>query len=49
MAVNLRAERGGQGSGRIYTITVQRRDFSGNVGTQTTMVAVPRDQKYAEV
>jgi hypothetical protein len=36
MEVNLRAERAGQSSGRVYTITVQSRDFSGNLSTKTT-------------
>ncbi len=43
--VKLRAERAGKGSGRIYTITVQATDSSGNVSTPATVtVTVPHDQ-----
>ena len=38
--VNLRAERSGKGSGRIYTITVECADGSGNKTTSTTEVSV---------
>jgi len=43
--VNLRAERDGKGSGRVYTITVQAKDVSGNLSTPATVtVTVPHDQ-----
>lgn len=38
--VKLRAERWGSGTGRIYTITVQCTDGSGNASTATTTVVV---------
>jgi rhamnogalacturonan endolyase len=42
--VNLRAERSGSGSGRVYTITVEARDASGNTSTKTVDVAVPLER-----
>jgi len=44
LMVNLRAERSGAGDGRIYTITVECADASGNIGTGTTEVTVPHDR-----
>jgi hypothetical protein len=41
LAVNLRAERVGRGSGRIYTLTVECSDPSGNGSTATAVVSVP--------
>ena len=41
--VQLRAERSGNGNGRIYTITVTCSDQFGNVGTNSTTVIVPHD------
>jgi Big-like domain-containing protein/copper-binding protein NosD len=38
----LRAERSPKGSGRVYTITVECSDASGNPSTRTTTVTVPR-------
>jgi hypothetical protein len=38
--VNLRAERAGSGNGRIYTITVECKDGSGNATQSTTNVVV---------
>jgi hypothetical protein len=43
--LNLRSERSGTGSGRIYTITVACTDTSGNSTSRATTVTVPRDQK----
>jgi hypothetical protein len=40
----LRAERSGQGSGRIYTITYEATDASGNATSGTVTVTVPRSQ-----
>jgi serine protease len=40
--LNLRAERAGMGTGRVYTITVQCTDPSGNSTTSTVTVSVPR-------
>src|SRR5262249_35707202 len=37
---NVRAERAGDGSGRVYTLTVRCTDPSGNASTGTTTVAV---------
>jgi len=44
LTVNLRAERSGNGSGRVYTIMVQCTDAAGNVATRTVTVTVPHDQ-----
>ena len=44
LEVMLRAERAGTGSGRIYTITVQCTDVSGNSVTKNTVVNVPRSR-----
>ena len=43
-SVQLRAERDGGGDGRVYTITFKVTDASGNVGTATATVTVPRSQ-----
>jgi len=42
LTLNLRSERSGKGDGRVYTITVQVADSSGNIATGTTTVIVPR-------
>lgn len=42
--LKLLAQRNGKGSGRIYTITVQSTDSSGNTAKKTTTVVVPHDQ-----
>jgi len=42
LTANLRAERAQKGNGRIYTITVQCTDASGNSSTGVTTVFVPR-------
>jgi hypothetical protein len=39
--VNLRAERAGNGSGRVYTVTAACQDASGNTAQGTTTVTVP--------
>ena len=44
LTVNLRAERYGKGHGRIYTITVECTDQSGNRSTDTAKVTVPHDK-----
>ena len=41
LSVNLRAERSGTGTGRIYTIQVEGRDAAGNTTQQTVSVRVP--------
>jgi hypothetical protein len=43
-SVNLRSERTGDGNGRVYTITFEVTDASGNVGTATNTVTVPNSQ-----
>jgi hypothetical protein len=43
--LTLRAERSGQGNGRLYTITIQATDLSGNVSESSTTVLVPHDKK----
>jgi hypothetical protein len=40
----LRAERSGNGNGRIYTVTYQATDASGNTTTKTATVIVPKSQ-----
>ena len=44
LAVNLRAQRKGGGTGRLYTIGVQCSDASGNGTQQNVTVTVPHDQ-----
>ncbi|HLX64807.1 MAG TPA: PKD domain-containing protein [Planctomycetota bacterium] len=47
LTVDLRAERAGSGSGRIYTLTIQCTDKSGNSSTSTVDVTVPHDQGHS--
>jgi hypothetical protein len=44
LAVNLRAERSGTGSGRIYSVNVACTDASGNSSNRTVAVKVPLDK-----
>ncbi len=44
LSVDLRAERAGTGSGRVYTITVACSDDAENAATGTTTVTVPLNQ-----
>jgi len=44
LTLNLRSDRLGNGTGRIYTITVQCTDSSGNAAIGTVTVTVPHDQ-----
>jgi hypothetical protein len=44
LSLNLRAERSGTGSGRLYTVGVTCTDASGNSSTKTVAVKVPLDQ-----
>jgi hypothetical protein len=44
LALEVRAERAGGGSGRVYTITVESRDRFGNASTATVDVVVPHDR-----
>ncbi|MEO8435225.1 MAG: HYR domain-containing protein, partial [Pyrinomonadaceae bacterium] len=46
-SVQLRAERDGNLNGRVYTITFAVVDASGNVGTATVKVTVPKSQNGA--
>jgi hypothetical protein len=43
-SVQLRAERSGNGNGRVYTITLKVTDAAGNVATATAKVTVPHSQ-----
>ena len=45
ITLQLRAERSGQGNGRIYTVLVTATDASGNSSTATVDIKVPHDQK----
>ena len=42
--VQLRAERSGQGSGRIYTLTATATDVAGNSASATARCIVPHNQ-----
>jgi low density lipoprotein receptor-related protein 5/6 len=42
--ISLRAERSGKGDGRIYTITYQATDATGNVSTASVTVTVPHNR-----
>jgi len=44
LTLNLRAERSGNGTGRIYTITIECRDAAGNKATGVVTVKVPKSQ-----
>jgi hypothetical protein len=44
-SILLRAERDGAGSGRVYTVTYQATDASGNATTASSMVTVPHDMR----
>lgn len=44
LTLDLRAERSGTGSGRVYTITVQCTDASGNYATKDVTVTVPHNR-----
>lgn len=44
LTLNLQADRNGNGTGRIYTITVQCKDSFGNASTKVVTVRVPHDQ-----
>ncbi|MHC4570883.1 MAG: right-handed parallel beta-helix repeat-containing protein [Planctomycetota bacterium] len=44
-SIYLRAERSGKGTGRVYTITYQAVDDSGNVTVQEVAVTVPHDRR----
>jgi len=43
LTLNVRAERAGSGTGRVYTITVACTDSSGNQSTSSLTVTVPRN------
>ena len=45
LTANLRAERSGKGSGRMYTITVRCTDSTGNSTDRQVTVTVPHDKK----
>jgi hypothetical protein len=44
LALQLRAERAGNGNGRTYTIAVECTDTAGNTATASTTVSVPKSQ-----
>ncbi|HEX6333957.1 MAG TPA: CHRD domain-containing protein [Flavisolibacter sp.] len=48
-AVQLRAERSGEGNGRIYTITVTCTDGQGNSTSRTTTVTVAHNRNMREI
>jgi hypothetical protein len=45
LGVELRAERAGSGTGRIYAVTVRCTDASGNSSTRDAYVTVPHDDR----
>jgi hypothetical protein len=45
LTANLRAQRLGSGTGRVYTLSVQCSDISGNKSSATATVEVPHDQR----
>jgi len=46
LTLQVRAERAGGGSGRVYTITVESRDAAGNASTRAVDVVVRHDQGH---
>jgi hypothetical protein len=46
LTLNLRADRLGKGTGRIYTITVESEDDGGNLATAEVTVVVPHDMRH---
>jgi len=44
LSLNLRAERSGTGTGRIYTIQVEGKDAAGNTTLQAISVGVPLER-----
>jgi hypothetical protein len=45
LSVNIQSERNGGGNGRVYTITVQASDDSGNTSNRSVTVTVPKGGK----
>jgi hypothetical protein len=45
LSLNLRAERSGMGTGRLYTIQVEARDAAGNTTLQAVTVSVPLERR----
>lgn len=46
-AVQLRAERAGNGTGRVYTITATAKDLAGNTATANATGKVTHDRRRA--
>ncbi len=46
--VKLRAERAGNGNGRVYTVTITSTDDCGNVSSTTTTISVPHDMRNTD-
>jgi hypothetical protein len=45
LTLNVQSERNGNGNGRVYTITVQAKDVSGNATAKNVLVTVPKGNK----
>lgn len=48
LSLELRGERTGSGTGRVYTITVACTDSSGNTSNSTVTVRVPHDSELPD-
>lgn len=48
-SVSVRAERSGQGAGRVYLIVVAAKDEAGNIGYDCTTVVVPKSKSKKDV
>lgn len=47
--IKLRAERAGNGSGRVYTVTITSTDDCGNASSTQTTISVPHDMRKTDV
>ena len=45
LALNVRAERAGGGSGRVYTVTIRCTDAAGNAALREVRIQVPQSRR----